>query len=107
MGNDNFVSAWHDQTRILDRKKIVKRRESKNCGHFQQLTMPVAADVKITRLIEQILRNAFIIKIFLDQTKKTRKQPVANNIESRTHGKPCKVCGNKRRKKIPGQCHLL
>ena len=68
--------------------------------------MPVAADVKIRRSIEQILRTAFIIKIFLGQ-KKLTKQPVANNFESRTQGKPCKVCGNKRRKKIPGQSHFL
>ena len=69
--------------------------------------MPVAADMKITGSIEQTLWTAFINKILMGQTNKTSKQPVANNIESRTQGKPCKVCGNKRRKKIPGQCHLL
>ena len=43
MEHGNGISAYHDQTKILDRKKIDKNSESKNWGYFRQLTMPVVS----------------------------------------------------------------
>ena len=42
--------------------------------------MPVAADVKIRRSIEQILRTAFIIKIFLGQKKNYPNSPLPTTL---------------------------
>ena len=43
MEHGNGISAYHDQTKILDGKKIDKNSESKNWGYFRQLTMPVVS----------------------------------------------------------------
>ena len=43
MEHGNGISAYHDQTKILDGKKIDKNSESKNWGYFRQLAMPVVS----------------------------------------------------------------